>query len=239
MPSWYRQVADTPDRLAAPSRDVKEHELPGKESDMETATKDAPVQDDAKPTDEQPSDAGKVAGEGNTPVGRRRLTLGIVALLGVALIAAVVTLSILLAQKSDRVDEMNAATADATKAQNVALDYAVKAASMDYKDLGSWDKRLVEGTSPELTAKLTDAAKSMEQVITPLQWTSSASPIAAQLKSHNGSVYIVTAFVSVMTKNAQAPDGVQSTATYTVTLDKSKNWLITDVGGVDAPLGQK
>ncbi|OBC05170.1 hypothetical protein A5788_19390 [Gordonia sp. 852002-50816_SCH5313054-c] len=206
---------------------------------METATKDAPVQDDAKPTDEQPSDAGKVAGEGNTPVGRRRLTLGIVALLGVALIAAVVTLSILLAQKSDRVDEMNAATADATKAQNVALDYAVKAASMDYKDLGSWDKRLVEGTSPELTAKLTDAAKSMEQVITPLQWTSSASPIAAQLKSHNGSVYIVTAFVSVMTKNAQAPDGVQSTATYTVTLDKSKNWLITDVGGVDAPLGQK
>ncbi len=207
---------------------------------METATKDAPVQDDPQPTDELKSDDSKVASEENAPAGRRRrLALGTVALLGVALIAAVVTLSILLAQKSDRVDEMNAATADATKAQNVALDYAVKAASMDYKDLGSWDKRLVEGTSPELTAKLSDAAKSMEQVITPLQWTSSASPIAAQLKSHNGSVYVVTAFVSVMTKNAQAPDGVQSTATYTVTLDKSKNWLITDVGGVDAPLGQK
>jgi hypothetical protein len=36
----------------------------------------------------------------------------------------------------------------------------------------------------------------------------------------------------------QAPDGLQSTATYSITVDSNKDWQITDVGGVDSALGK-
>jgi len=38
----------------------------------------------------------------------------------------------------------------------------------------------------------------------------------------------------VMTKTAQGPDPLQSTATYSVTIDSNKDWQITDVGGIGA-----
>lgn len=37
-----------------------------------------------------------------------------------------------------------------------------------------------------------------------------------------------------ITKNNQAPEGVQSTATYSVTTDSNNDWQITDVGGIGA-----
>lgn len=168
--------------------------------------------------------------------GRIQFGIGqlITGLVIVALAVAVSVLGYLLADSRSQNDAMRADAADASKAEQVALDYATGAAQMDYNDLGAWNKRLTANTSPELTKKLSDASSAMEQVIVPLQWTSTATPIAAQVKSHNGSVYVVTAFVSVMTKNAQAPNGVASTASYTVTMDRSKNWLITDVGGLDS-----
>ncbi|MFI6778485.1 hypothetical protein [Nocardia sp. NPDC050412] len=39
--------------------------------------------------------------------------------------------------------------------------------------------------------------------------------------------------------NAQRPEGAQTTVTYNVTLDKSSDWKITDVGGVDGALPVK
>ncbi|MFE9322386.1 hypothetical protein ACIHDR_25020 [Nocardia sp. NPDC052278] len=143
-----------------------------------------------------------------------------------------------LADKNRDLAELKNAAQTAQQAEQSALTYATGAATMDYKDLAAWHKKLVVNTSPDLSAKLSEAATSMEQVITPLSWTSTAQPIAAQVKSHNGDSYTVVAFVNVTTKNAQAPDGVQSTAAYTVTMDRAKNWLITDVGGM-APIGPK
>lgn len=129
-------------------------------------------------------------------------------------------------------------TANRERAESVATEYAVNAADMDYQDFAGWKAKLVNGTSPELKGKLTKAADSMEQVLAPLQWKSTARPLAAKVRSSSGGVYTVDAFVSVLTKTLQAPEGLQSTATYNVTLDSRNGWQITDVGGVDAALGK-
>lgn len=126
--------------------------------------------------------------------------------------------------------------ADRERAQQIATEYAVNAAQMDYQNFGEWKSRLVDGTSPELKDKLTKAADSMEQLLAPMQWTSTARPLSAIVKSDAGGVYTVDAFVSVLTKTMQAPEGLQSTATYSITIDSRKDWLITDVGGIDAAL---
>ncbi|MDQ2636929.1 MAG: hypothetical protein M3Y83_08650 [Actinomycetota bacterium] len=135
-----------------------------------------------------------------------------------------------------QLDAQAQATADRERAQQIATEYAVNAAQMDYQNFGEWKSRLVDGTSPELKEKLTKAADSMEQLLAPMQWTSTARPLSAIVKSDAGGVYTVDAFVSVLTKTMQAPEGLQSTATYSITIDSRKDWLITDVGGIDAAL---
>ena len=169
-------------------------------------------------------------------IGAVPLALGVLAL---ALAIAVGVLGYVVTDRGNTIDTMKSQAADTVHAEKVALDYATGAAQMDYNDLAAWNKRLTSGTSKELSAKLTDAATAMEQVIVPLQWKSTSSPVASTVKSHDGDVFVVAAFVSVNTKNAQVSDGVQSTASYTVTVDRSRDWLITDVGGVDAAVGQK
>jgi Mce-associated membrane protein len=124
------------------------------------------------------------------------------------------------------------------RAEAIATDYAVHAAEMDYQDFSAWKVKLVKGTSPELNAKLAKAADSMEQVLAPLQWKSTAKPLAAKVRSDAGGVYTIDSFVSVLTKTMQAPDGLQSTATYSITIDSNNNWQITDVGGIDSALGK-
>ncbi|MEB3980104.1 hypothetical protein OQ968_02375 [Mycobacterium sp. 663a-19] len=124
-------------------------------------------------------------------------------------------------------------------AEKVALDYAVNAATMNYQDLNGWKTKLVAGTSPELNDKLSKAAESMQQILIPLQWTSSARPLIAKVRSNTAGIYVVDCFVSVQTKTMQAPDPLMSTATYSLTLDSNKNWQITDVGGIGALTGQR
>lgn len=119
-------------------------------------------------------------------------------------------------------------------AEDAALEYAVNAAQMNYQDLGAWKTKLVDGTSPELNDKLSKAAGSMEQLLVPLKWDSTAKPLVAKVRSESGGIYVIDAFVSVLTKTSQAPEGLQSTATYSITMDGNKDWQITDVGGVDA-----
>lgn len=123
-------------------------------------------------------------------------------------------------------------------AEEAALDYAVNAAQMDYQDFEDWKVKLVNRTSPELNEKLTTAAGSIQEILTPLQWKSSARPLTAKVRSESNGIYVVDAFVSVLTKTMQAPEGLQSTATYSVTLDSNNDWQITDVGGIDAALGK-
>ena len=166
----------------------------------------------------------------------RLLVIGVVI---VVMVACIGVLGWQVSTKADKISDMQGSQASTEHAEKVALDYAVGAAEMNYEDLGAWNKRLAADTKPELSAKLKEAASSMEQVIVPLKWTSTAQPITAKVQSHNGDTYVVAAFVSVVTKNLQATEGVQSTASYTVTLDSSKGWQIADVGGIDSDVAPK
>jgi Mce-associated membrane protein len=178
-------------------------------------------------TDEAPR---KAAGrDRRISVSVRSLAVGTVI---IGLIVAVGVMTWLYLGATTKLDDQARQADGIRHAEQIALDYAVNAAIMDYKDLGPWKQNLVKGTSPELNAKLTKAATAMEQILLPLQWGSSAHPLAAKVRSHDNGVYVVDAFVSVMTKTAQTADGVQSTATYSITIDSNNAWLITDVGGI-------
>jgi len=138
----------------------------------------------------------------------------------------------------EKLDAQAREASNRQRAEEISADYAVNAADMDYQDFNAWKVKLVNGTSPELKDKLTKAADSMEQVLAPLQWKSTAKPLAAKVRSNAGGIYTVDSFVSVLTKTMQAPDGLQSTATYSITVDSNNDWQITDVGGIDSALGK-
>jgi Mce-associated membrane protein len=157
----------------------------------------------------------------------------------IAVVGSVAVLGWLYMGAQHKLDAQARQSADNAHAEKIALDYAVNAAAMDFQDINAWKVKLVAGTTPELNDKLTKAATSIEQILVPLQWTSTAKPLVAKVHSHTGSTYVVDAFVSVMTKTIQAPEPLQSTATYSVTLDSSKDWKISDVGGIGAAVEEK
>ncbi|WP_213574173.1 hypothetical protein [Rhodococcus sp. USK13] len=161
----------------------------------------------------------------------------IVTLVILAMIGSIGILAWQLHAKTHDLDSLRDNADARSHAEQVALDYSAGAAQMDFRDLASWRSRLTSGTSDELADRLTHAASSMEQIITPLQWVSTAKPVAAKTISENNGSYTVSAFVSVLTTNSQAPDGIDSTATYQLTVDSRDNWKITDIGGDDAALG--
>lgn len=176
-----------------------------------------------------------------TPSSPRQVSVSLRALLVGALVTALAVcvgvLGWLYLDARKELDEQAHRTAVDQRAEQIAMDYAVNAAQMDYRDLNAWKGRLVAGTSPELKTKLSGAADSMEQILSPLQWESSAKPLAAVVRSSAGGVVVVDSFVSVLTKTTQAPQGLQSTATYSVTIDSNNDWQITDVGGIDGVVG--
>ncbi|MFV8166162.1 hypothetical protein ACNQVK_29360 [Mycobacterium sp. 134] len=198
------------------------------------------VSEEAQATDDLDVD---VAGKGSTLRNERRISLSVRSLsLGVlitALVAALGVMAWLYIGANGKVDAQTQQATDNAHAEQIALDYAVRAAVMDYKDLGPWKRALVDGTTPELGKKLTDAANAMEQILLPLQWSSTAEPIAAKVRSHDNGVYVVDSFVSVMTKTVQAPQNLQSTATYSVTINPADGWKISDVGGIGQVVGDK
>lgn len=177
---------------------------------------------------------GRLAGDvGNRPISLRTLIIGTILL---ALIAATVTFAWLWMDRGAQIDDANKAQAAQAKAEQVALDYATGAADMNFQDPDGWRARLTKGTTPELATRLQKASSSMEQLIKPLQWSSTADPIAAKTESVKDGVYQVAAFVNVFTKNAQAPDGIESTATYKLTVDSNNGWVITDISGIGSNL---
>lgn len=173
----------------------------------------------------------------------RRVSVSVRALLvaavifGLVVAAAVMTWFYLGA--TTKLDQQAQKASNYKRAEQISLDYAVNAAIMDYKDLGPWKANLVKGTTPELKEKLSKAGNAMEQILTPLQWISTAKPLSAKVRQDNNGVYVVDAFVGVMTKTVQAPDSLQSTATYSITVDSNHDWQISDVGGIAGVLGEK
>jgi len=189
----------------------------------------AGVSDDAKPTRRR----GK----------NLRVTVSVravaVAAMVVGLVAALGVMTWLYLGSKQHLDDQARQASNSRRAEQVALHYAVSAAVMDFKDLATWKTDLVKGTTPELKDKLTKAATSMEQILVPLEWNSTARPLVAKVRSDTNGTYVVDAFVSVLTKTVQAPDGLQSTATYSVTIDSNHDWLISDVGGIGDVVGNK
>jgi Mce-associated membrane protein len=219
------------------------------DKEPEAAEPDAVEADAAKPDDAEPdlrkSDVAEpdTTDELNDKTARRRVTVSVrslvIAVVIVAFVGAVAVLGWLYMGAQSKLDAQARQSEDNAHAEKVALDYAVNAAAMDFQDINAWKVKLVTGTTPELNDKLSKAATSIEQILVPLQWTSTAKPLVAKVHSHTGSTYVVDAFVSVMTKTVQAPDPLQSTATYSVTLDSSKDWKISDVGGIGAAVEEK
>jgi Mce-associated membrane protein len=197
-----------------------------------------------KGLDDAEADLDERAEEAAPPTAvQRRVSLSVRALvLGaaiVALISGLAVMSWLYIGERGEVQATARAAGDRQKAEQIALDYAVNAAAMNFQDLNTWKGKLVNGTSPELKDKLSKAANSMEQLLVPLQWTSTAEPLAAKVRSETNGVYVVDTFVSVLTKTTQAPDNLQSTATYSITIDGNNDWAISDVGGIGAVVGGK
>ncbi len=205
------------------------------------ATPAEPADEPGRATKRGGSDADGAEG-GITRAGRQ-VSLSVRTLLtSLAILVLAVALGVMtwlyIGERATVQAQLNAA--DGRKhAEQIALDYAVKAAAMNFQDINTWKNHLVNGTSPELTDKLTKAAKSMEQLLIPLQWTSTAQPLTAKVRTDTNGVYVVDTFVSVLTKTTQAPDNLQSTATYSITIDSNNGWLITDVGGIGAVVGAK
>lgn len=161
----------------------------------------------------------------------------VVAVVVVVLAATAGTLAWLYIGAREQLAAQATSAADDSRAEKLALDYAVNAATMNFKDLQGWKVKLVAGTNEELNKKLSDAAQSMEQVLVPLEWTSTAEPLVAKVRSKTDGVLTVDCFVSVQTKTVQAPEPLQSTATYAVTVNSNDNWVITDVGGIGSVIG--
>ena len=60
------------------------------------------------------------------------------------------------------------------------------------------------------------------------------APVLAPLYSVENGTLTVDCFVSVRTTNAQAPEGIVSTATYRLGMDNRDGWTITEISGVGA-----
>ncbi|OBF42118.1 hypothetical protein A5719_11080 [Mycolicibacterium peregrinum] len=185
----------------------------------------------------------EAAADVKSPRRRRSINIGIRSLLVGAVIAlllgAVATLAWMYTGAHRQLDAQASESAGRARAERIALDYAVNAATMNFNDLKPWQTALVAGTSPELNGRLTEAAKSMEQIVVPLEWTSTAKPLVAKVRSNVDGTFVVDSFVSVQTKTVQAAEALQSTATYSVTIDSNNAWQITDVGGVGKVVGPK
>lgn len=181
--------------------------------------------------------------ESKLPRPRRSISLSVRSLLVgaviVILIGAAGTFAWLYVDAHRQLDAQASQSSENARAEKISLDYAVDAATMDFKDLQPWKVKLVAGTNEDLNKKLSDAAVSMEQVLVPLEWKSTAQPLVAKVRSRTGGLFVVDCFVSVQTKTVQAPDALQSTATYSITIDSNNNWLITDVGGIGSVVEPK
>lgn len=203
--------------------------------DAETERDDDLVESTSEPTGVDDSS------QSNTEVGKR-LSISVRSLVYsgviVVLVGAVGVLAWLYIGALGQLGAQSTAAANEQRAKDVALTYAVNAAQMNFKDFGAWKVKLVDNTTPELKEKLDRAATDMEQVLAPLQWDSTARPLAAAVRSDAAGIYVVDTFVSVLTKTMQTPEGMQSTATYGITIDSNNGWQISDVGGIDAVLGQ-
>ncbi|MFE3190733.1 hypothetical protein ACFXHA_17110 [Nocardia sp. NPDC059240] len=137
-----------------------------------------------------------------------------------------------LAQAKDDVTHARAqAPDDERHAEQVATDYAVGAATVDYRDFDAWMVREKTNIAPQLAAKLDKSAPQLRSLLAPLQWVSTSTPITAKVMSASNGVYQVDVFLNESTTSTQSATPNQTTVVYNITVDRGAGWQITDIGG--------
>ncbi|GEM31115.1 hypothetical protein NN3_21220 [Nocardia neocaledoniensis NBRC 108232] len=162
----------------------------------------------------------------------------VAATIGVLAVATVTFAALYFSARSTIADR-DARAADDRHAERIATDYGVGASTIDYRDVAAWFGRLRAGTSPQLAAKFDATAPQLEQILLPLQWTSTATPLSATVTSESGGIYKVNAYFTVVSTSAQNPQGAATTVTYSLTIDRAAGWQITEVGGLQHTLPAK
>lgn len=218
-------VDDTTATSTEASADEATTESTGKPSSDTTPTTPE------KKADDRPADAAQ-------PSRRPRLLVGALAAL-VVVLAVVAGVAVYFASSyRDDYTTLRDANSDAQRAQDVASDYAVKAALINYRDFDPWFAALRTNVDDKMRQQFTTSESVLRQLLGQLQWVSKGDLVGSDIKSQNNGVYVVQVFVDVQVTNVQSPGGVKTTALYPITVDKNKNWTITDISGGVAPLAQ-
>lgn len=203
----------------------------GASADETTADSD-PATTSPDPTPEKNADVSA------SPSRRPRLVVGALAAL-VVVLAVVAGVAVYFASSyRDDYTTLRGANSDAQRAEDVASDYAVKAALIDYRDFDPWFAALRTNVDDKMRQQFTSSESVLRQLLGQLQWVSKGDLVGSDIKSQNNGVYVVQVFVDVQVTNVQSPGGVKTTALYPITVDRNKNWTITDISGGVAPLAQ-
>ncbi|MGV9680181.1 hypothetical protein ACWDSJ_33290 [Nocardia sp. NPDC003482] len=165
-----------------------------------------------------------------------RLSTVAVSVALVALVAATVVFASLWVSARGELSDRDAALANDKHAEQVATDYALGASNINFQDVDSWVGKLKANTTPQLAAKFDATAPKLRDILVPLKWTSSGTPITAKVMSTDNGVYKVDVFLNVTSTSAQTPEGAQTTVTYTVNVDPNNGWKVADVGGMAGAL---
>ncbi|MCS3779229.1 hypothetical protein [Tsukamurella ocularis] len=150
--------------------------------------------------------------------------------LATVVVVALIVASVLLYLQTRTLGTERQEAADRARAEQIASDYAVKAATMDYRDLTPWLNGVKAGVTPELAKKFDSILDLMREVVTPLRLTSTGRASFAKTTSEVNGIYQVKVAVDVSSQNVQAPQGTVSTSTYSVSLDRNRDWIITEAG---------
>ncbi|WP_433623550.1 hypothetical protein [Nocardia sp. CA-120079] len=196
--------------------------------------------DDGKTTDRpvRAEERSVAAGQASGTVSIRLSAIALGAAI-IALVAATGVFAALWLSARGQLSDRDAAVAADHRAEQVATDYAVGASTINFQDYNAWVAKLKANTSPQLANKFDATAPKLQEILVPLKWSSTATPVSAVVISETGGVYKVNVFLNVHSTNAQTPDGGQTTVTYNVTVDSGAGWKITDVGGMDGALPLK
>ncbi|MEC3920609.1 hypothetical protein [Nocardia sp. CDC160] len=165
-----------------------------------------------------------------------KLSTLVTAAAAVLLVGALVWVTVLWQSARGEVNDAAARAADDKHAEQVASDYALGAANLNYADFNAWTARLKANTTPALANKFDATSAKLQEILVPLKWTSSPTLLSSQVINRDNGVYKVNVYLNVNSTNAQNPDGVLTTVYYTVNVDPKSDWKVTDVGGVDLPL---
>ncbi|MEE3851017.1 hypothetical protein VZC37_11785 [Gordonia sp. LSe1-13] len=216
----------------ATDRESTDGDTPKREDKDEPAgNRSGPVADDKPAAEDKPA---VVSRSNRASRSSRQLSISVgtlaISVLVIALVAALVTFAYRDFSARDELNALTSEAADSAAAEEVAGRYAVSAATLDYEDLTPWIAAMKDGVSPELQKKYDVIGQAMEQIITPLRMQTTAELVLAKTTESNGDMFQVDAVVNVNTTSVQTPDGGSAVAVYTVTLDRSQDWLITEVG---------